>query len=123
MPEPAVAYVLKGFPRMSELFIASEIHRVEQAGIPVRLYVIRPRDEARTHPVVDRIRAVPEYLPPTTSLSSTSMPRWLRTNLPAFTPAIVRVARLRPLGLARATGAALAQSLRSRSAQPRGRRR
>jgi glycosyltransferase involved in cell wall biosynthesis len=114
MREPAVAYVLKGFPRMSELFIASEIHRVEQAGIPLRLYVIRPREEERTHPVVDRIRATPDYLPPTTSLSSTSLPRWLRENLPAFAPAIGRVARRRPLGLARATRAALAQSLRSR---------
>jgi glycosyltransferase involved in cell wall biosynthesis len=114
MPEPTVAYVLKGFPRTSELFIASEIHRVEQAGIPLRLYVIRPRDEERTHPVVDRIRARPEYLPATTSLSSTPLVRWLGANLPAFCPAIVRVARRRPLGLARATGAAFAQALRSR---------
>ncbi|HKP16863.1 MAG TPA: glycosyltransferase family 4 protein [Gaiellaceae bacterium] len=115
MPEATVAYVLKGFPRMSELFIASEIHRVEQAGIPLRLYVIRPRDEDRTHPVVDRIRAGVEYLPPTTSLSSTPMLSWLRVNLPAFTPALARVARRRPLGLARAGAAALAQSLRSRA--------
>jgi glycosyltransferase involved in cell wall biosynthesis len=115
MPEPAVAYLLKGFPRISELFIASEIHRVEQAGIPLRLYVIRPRDEETTHPVVDRIRARPEYLPPTTSLSATPLAQWLRVNLPAFRPAIARIARRRPLGLARATSAALAQSLRSRS--------
>jgi glycosyltransferase involved in cell wall biosynthesis len=110
-----VAYVLKGYPRMSELFIASEIQRVEEAGIPLRLYVIRPRDEQRTHPVVDRIRAVPEYLPPTTSLSSARFADWVRANLPAFRPALVRVARRRPLGLARAAAAAGAQSLRSRS--------
>jgi glycosyltransferase involved in cell wall biosynthesis len=115
MPEPAVGYVLKGFPRMSELFIASEIHRVEQAGVPLRLFVIRPRDEEETHPVVDRIVARPEYLPATTSLSATPIVRWLIVNVPAFRPAILRVARRRPLGLARATAAALAQSLRSRS--------
>ena len=36
MPRPAppeVAYVLKGWPRISELFIASEIYRLEQAGL------------------------------------------------------------------------------------------
>ena len=46
MAEPGVvAYVLKGYPRLSELFIASEIHRLEQAGLELRLYVLRPPDE------------------------------------------------------------------------------
>jgi glycosyltransferase involved in cell wall biosynthesis len=113
--EPSVAYVLKGFPRMSELFIASEIHRLEQTGLPLRLYVIRPRDEKVTHPVVNRIAARPEYLPPTTPLTGTSLPAWLRRNLPAFRGAFLRVARRRPAGLARAGAAALAQALRSRT--------
>ena len=54
-----VAYVLKGFPRRSETFIASEIHRVEQLGVPVRLFVLKPADEPDRHPVVGRIRAIP----------------------------------------------------------------
>ena len=48
-----------GFPRVSETFIASEIHRVEQAGIRVRLFVIKPVEEREAglrHPVVERIR-------------------------------------------------------------------
>jgi glycosyltransferase involved in cell wall biosynthesis len=112
---PEVAYVLKGFPRMSELFIASEIHRVEQAGVPLRLFVIRPPDEDERHPVVDRIRAQPVYLPPTTNLSSAPLPAWLRENLPRFRPSLRRVAARRPAGLARAAAAALAQALRSRT--------
>ena len=32
MPEQSIAYVLKGYPRISELFIASEIARMEQQG-------------------------------------------------------------------------------------------
>ena len=55
----SVAYVLMGFPRISELFIASEIHRVEQAGLPLRLYVIKPveeREQGHDHPVLDAIR-------------------------------------------------------------------
>jgi glycosyltransferase involved in cell wall biosynthesis len=113
MPE-TVAYVLKGWPRISELFIASEIYRLEQAGIDLRLYVIKPPDESETHPVVDRIAARPEYLPPTTSLSNTTFARWLRHNLRPFLPALRRTARRHPAGLARAAGMALAQSVRAR---------
>jgi len=111
---PEVAYVLKGFPRLSELFIASEIHRLEQVGLPLRLYVIKPPDEDVRHPLVDRIRAPRTYLPPTTSLTETTLARWLRANLAPFRPSLRRVARRRPLGLARAAGFALAQSVRAR---------
>ncbi len=114
MPD-SVAYVLKGWPRISELFIASEIYRLEQAGLPLRLYVIKPPDEAQTHPVVDRIQAPTEYLPPATSLSETTLVAWLRENLPAFIPALRRTARRHPKGLARATAMALAQCVRARS--------
>jgi glycosyltransferase involved in cell wall biosynthesis len=116
MPDAAdtVAYVLKGWPRISELFIASEIYRLEQAGLHLRLYVIKPPDESETHPVVERIRARPDYLPATTSLSGTRLVRWLRANLRPFRPALGRVARRHPRGLARAAGLALAQSVRAR---------
>ena len=43
--DPSVAYILKGFPRLSETFIASEIYRLEQEGIRLRLIVIKPADE------------------------------------------------------------------------------
>ena len=62
----SVAYILMGFPRVSETFIASEIHRVEQAGVPLRLYVVKPveeREQGHQHPVLDAIEAQPEYLP------------------------------------------------------------
>jgi glycosyltransferase involved in cell wall biosynthesis len=113
MPD-TVAYVLKGWPRISELFIASEIYRLEQAGLPLRLYVIKPPDEAQTHPVVDRIQAPTEYLPPATSLSETTLVAWLRENLPAFMPSLRRTARRHPKGLARACALAAAQSVRAR---------
>jgi glycosyltransferase involved in cell wall biosynthesis len=115
--QPSVAYVLKGFPRLSETFIASEMHRVEQAGISLRLFVLKPVEEHERrapHPVVERLRARPVYLPGTTSLSGVSRLRWLAANLPAFLPALRRTARRRPLGLARACAAALADALRAR---------
>jgi glycosyltransferase involved in cell wall biosynthesis len=114
MPERAVAYVLKGYPRLSELFIASEIYRLEQAGLPMRLYVLKPRDEDVRHAVVDRIAARPLYLPDATSLREQPFASWLRANLPAFAPSLRRTLRRRPLGLLRAAAAAGAQSVRAR---------
>jgi glycosyltransferase involved in cell wall biosynthesis len=113
MPEGSVAYVLKGWPRISELFIASEIYRLEQAGLRLRLYALKPGDEQR-HPVVERIRTQATYLPPTTLLSGVSLVRWLRDNFRPFLPALVRVSRRRPLGLLRAIAMAFAQAVRAR---------
>ena len=109
-----IAYILKGYPRISEIFIASEIYRLEQLGLPMRLFVLKPRDETTTHPVVQRIQATPHYLPEMTSLSATPFYRWLPTNVRPFLGSIARVARRRPLGLARAIGHAAAQSVRAR---------
>ena len=83
MAEQSIAYVLMGYPRMSELFIASEIARVEEQGTRLRLIVLKPSDETQRHPVVDRIKAEPVYLQDFTSLSDRSFFRWLRDNLPA----------------------------------------
>jgi glycosyltransferase involved in cell wall biosynthesis len=112
---PAVGYVVKGYPRLSELFIASEIHRLEQAGLRLRLFVIKQGDEAFRHPVVDRIRVRPEYLPQTGSVSGTPLWRWLRVHLPRFLRPLSRTIAKWPAGVARAALAAFAQAVRSRS--------
>ena len=113
---PTVGYVLMGFPRVSETFIASELHRVEQAGVPLRLFVVKPVEERERdlrHPVVDAIRARPEHLPDAATLTR-PLHRWGRADVAPFMPALVRVARRRPLGLARALATAGAQALRDR---------
>lgn len=112
----SVGYVLKGYPRRSETFIASEIHRLEQLGLRLRLYVLKPADETERLPVVDRIRGRPVYLPATTSLSASPALPWLAANLGAFLPALRRVAARRPAGLGRAAALALGQAIRARRA-------
>jgi glycosyltransferase involved in cell wall biosynthesis len=115
--ERTVAYVLKGFPRLSETFIASEIYRLEQAGVRLRLYALKPVEDhepTTSHDVVGRIRARPEYLPATTTMSGVSRVRWLARNLPSFLPALRRTARRCPAGLLRAAAAALRDSLLAR---------
>lgn len=114
MSEGTVAYVLKGYPRRSELFIASEIWQLEQLRVPVRLFVIKGPEETERHDVVDRILALPCYLPRTTSLSGRPLLPWLRENLGAFRPALGHVVRRHPVGLGRAVLAAAAQSWRAR---------
>jgi glycosyltransferase involved in cell wall biosynthesis len=58
-----VAFVLKGYPRLSETFIAQEILGLEKAGLPLEIISLRaPTDEHR-HPVHDEISAPVTYLP------------------------------------------------------------
>src|SRR5262249_59250150 len=88
-----VAYVHKAFPRGSEPFIASETPRLEQSGLKLLVSVPKPVEEDDRfprHAVVDRIRATPEHLPATTSLSATTLSRWLAVNLWRFVPALIR---------------------------------
>ena len=59
----SIAIVLKGYPRLSETFIAQEILGLQKRGLKLRLYSLRhPTDPAR-HPVHDEISAPVTYLP------------------------------------------------------------
>ena len=59
----SIAFVLKGYPRLSETFIAQEILGLERAGISIKIISLRhPYDDAR-HPVHDEISAPVSYLP------------------------------------------------------------
>ena len=102
-----VAYVLKGYPRLSEIFITSEIYRLEQLGVKLRLAVIKHGDELHTNSLFDKIQARPNYLPQTSSLSETSLRRWLSLHLKDFLPTLNSVARQRPACFARAASVAL----------------
>jgi glycosyltransferase involved in cell wall biosynthesis len=55
--------VLKGYPRLSETFIAQEVLALEQAGMDLRLVSLRHPTDTRVHPVHREIRAPVRYLP------------------------------------------------------------
>ena len=59
----SVAVVLKCYPRLSETFIAQEIHALEQAGFDLTLISLRHPTDRKTHPVNDDIGAPVIYLP------------------------------------------------------------
>jgi glycosyltransferase involved in cell wall biosynthesis len=114
IPTQTIAYVLKGYPRLSELFIASEIWRLEQLGVTLKLYVLKPADEESSHQVVRDTKTQPKYLPETTSLTGSSLFRWLVINMGLFVAPMGRVARQHPIGLLRTIGLAGAQAIRAR---------
>ena len=59
----AIAFVLKGYPRLSETFIANEIRALERRGLDIRIVSLRHPTDRATHPVHAEIRAAVHYLP------------------------------------------------------------
>jgi glycosyltransferase involved in cell wall biosynthesis len=58
-----IAIVLKGYPRLSETFIAQEILGLERAGLDIALVALRRPTDTKRHPVHDEIQAPILYLP------------------------------------------------------------
>lgn len=60
---PTIGVVLKGWPRLSETFIAQELHALEQRGFRLCLYSLRHPTDRSTHPLSRAVRAPVVYLP------------------------------------------------------------
>lgn len=58
-----VALVLKGYPRLSETFIAQEIHALERSGLRLKIYSLRRPTDCAVHPAHQEIAAPVVYLP------------------------------------------------------------
>ena len=58
-----VIVVLKGYPRLSETFIAQELLALEQRGLNLSLVSLRHPTDKSTHPVHEEISAPVNYLP------------------------------------------------------------
>ena len=58
-----VAFVLKGYPRLSETFIAQEILALERRGLEILIVSLRHPTDRTTHPVHQLIRSALLYLP------------------------------------------------------------
>jgi glycosyltransferase involved in cell wall biosynthesis len=59
----AVAFVLKGYPRLSEAFIAQEIRALEAHGLDIQVISLRHPTDRQIHPVHREVRAPINYLP------------------------------------------------------------
>jgi glycosyltransferase involved in cell wall biosynthesis len=58
-----VAFILKGYPRLSETFIAQEIAALERRGLDILIVSLRRPTDTRRHAVHEEIRAPVAYLP------------------------------------------------------------
>ena len=59
----AVAFILKGYPRLSETFIAQEIQALEARGVRIHIVSLRHPTDPVVHPVHGEIQAPVLYLP------------------------------------------------------------
>ncbi len=58
-----IALILKGYPRLSETFIAQEIRELEKRGLDITLVSLRHPTDKRVHPIHREIQAPVIYLP------------------------------------------------------------
>jgi colanic acid/amylovoran biosynthesis glycosyltransferase len=63
LASPVILVVLKGYPRVSETFIAHELAALERRGLPLHIVSLRRPYDALTHPIHATIRATVTYLP------------------------------------------------------------
>ena len=63
---PRIAVAMKGYPRLSETFIAQELLGLQQRGLPFEIWSLRhPTDAAKHlmhHQITASVRYLPEYL-------------------------------------------------------------
>ncbi len=82
--------MLKGYPRLSETFIAQEIRELERAGYGIDIISLRhPTDKAR-HPIHYEIEARVQYLPEYLHQEPLRVLRawWLARKLPGYKAAL-----------------------------------
>jgi glycosyltransferase involved in cell wall biosynthesis len=63
MRVPQIALVLKGYPRLSETFIAQEIKALEEKGLSFLIVALRNPQEKLTHKIHEEIQSNVLYLP------------------------------------------------------------
>jgi glycosyltransferase involved in cell wall biosynthesis len=62
-PPPPLAVVVKGWPRLSETFIAQEMKALEDRGLAFEIWSLRRPTDRKTHPLHKQVRARVRYLP------------------------------------------------------------
>jgi len=60
---PRLAIIVKGYPRLSETFVAQEILALERRGIELCIFSLRHPYDPASHPIHAEIKATVTYLP------------------------------------------------------------
>lgn len=60
---PELSVLVKGWPRLSETFIAQELVALEESGVAFDIWSLRHPTDKKRHPLHDRLKARVNYLP------------------------------------------------------------
>ncbi|WP_415404325.1 glycosyltransferase family 4 protein [Tateyamaria sp. SN3-11] len=92
---PRLAVTVKGWPRLSETFIAQELLALERAGVGFDIWSLRHPTDKKTHPLHDQVQAAVHYLPEYLHEEPVRVLRGVFSALGrrAFWPAFVQFAR------------------------------
>ena len=84
-----VGFVLKGYPRLSETFIAQEILALEQRGLKIQIISLRHPTDTHLHPIHDEISAAVSYLPEYLHVEPARVAKsyWAARRLPGYNKA------------------------------------
>ncbi len=63
MNKKTIAFILKGYPRLSETFILNEILLLEKLGYKLHIFAMRNPGESKIHDGVRRVQAKVTYIP------------------------------------------------------------
>ncbi|MGI9388516.1 MAG: glycosyltransferase family 4 protein, partial [Boseongicola sp.] len=89
---PKIAVILKGYPRLSETFIAQELLGLEKAGFDMTLISLRHPTDKKRHPIHNEIKSPVHYLPEYLHQEPLRVIRamWLAMRRPGFRKALRR---------------------------------
>ena len=89
-----IGVVLKGYPRLSETFIAQELLGLEQAGLELHLFSMRHPTDTQVHPVHGEIKSPVTYLPEYLHDEPLRVARnwWRARRMPGYRAARARIA-------------------------------
>ncbi|SMF09380.1 Glycosyltransferase involved in cell wall bisynthesis [Tistlia consotensis] len=92
---PRLAVLLKGYPRLSETFIAQEILALQRAGVDLEIVSLRRPTDPAVHPVHREITAPLRYLPEYLHEAPARVLRgwWRARRLPGYRRALGRFLR------------------------------
>ena len=88
-----IAYVMKGYGRLSDVFINNEIYLLETMGLTLHIFSAKKPPAQKSHSIVSAIQALVTYLPEVTSISADNFVVWLFKNLHKFTSSQMYVLR------------------------------
>jgi glycosyltransferase involved in cell wall biosynthesis len=111
-----IAYVVKGFPRLSESFIANEVRWLSRLGMDIEVFSVKRGDGLEEPESGRRV----EYLPAVSSLTATTLGRWLAANVGPFSRSQTYLLVRRPLGYLRTLAFAWRCAFRYRDRDRRG---